>query len=108
MLNTIQELENMRRAGVDSAIFYFSLGLEYAREKQWDNAIEALKTALKKDPGYSAAWKNLGRCYLAAGDYTQGSQVFREGIAIAELRGDWQIAREMRLLLKALKHSAEH
>ncbi len=103
MLNTIQELENMRRAGVDSAIFYFSLGLEYAREAQWPQAIDALKIALKKDPGYSAAWKNLGRCYLAAGDLTQSQQIFREGIAIAELRGDWQVAKEMRLLLKSLK-----
>lgn len=103
MRNTIQELENMRRAGVDSAIFYFSLGLEYARESQWDQAIATLKIALKKDPNYSVAWKNLGRCYLAAGDLTQSQQVLREGIAIAELRGDWPVAKEMRLLLKTLK-----
>ena len=50
-------------------------------------------------PGYSAAWKLLGKALVTA-EPAQAAQAWRSGIAAAEAKGDKQAAREMQVFLR--------
>ena len=91
----IASLLKMLDAGRDSALLRFSLGNEYLKSGEPATAVEHLRAALKQDPLYSAAWKLLGRSLEDSGALDDALQAYREGIRVAEARGDKQAAKEM-------------
>jgi Tfp pilus assembly protein PilF len=101
----IERFEAMLAAGKDGALLRFGLGSEYL--KAGDTALAAmhLREALARDPGYSAAWKLLGKA-LEKSDPRQAAQAWREGIAAAEAKGDKQAAREMQVFLRRVERAA--
>ncbi|MBL0142198.1 MAG: hypothetical protein IPP91_08970 [Betaproteobacteria bacterium] len=101
----IERLEALLAMGKDGALLRFGLGAEYLKAGHRDIAARHLREALAFDPGYSAAWKLLGKA-LEAGDCAQAAESFRRGIAAAESKGDKQAAREMRVFLKRLERDA--
>ena len=96
-------LETMLAGGRDDALLRFSLGNACLVEGDADNAVEHLERAVRHDPGYSAAWKELGRALLAAERPAQAADAWSRGIEAAEARGDVQAAKEMRVFLKRLE-----
>jgi len=71
-----------------------------------DKAVQAaghLREAVRQDPGYSAAWKILGKALQALNDLGGACHAFEQGIEAAERRGDMQAAREMRVFLKRVQ-----
>ena len=57
------------------------------------------------DPGYSAAWKLLGKAAAAAGDAAAAIAAYRAGIEAAERKGDKQAVKEMRVFLRRLERA---
>ena len=55
------------------------------------------------NPDYSAAWKIYGRTLAAAGKQQEAISAFRQGMAVAEKRGDIQAAKEMSVFLRRLE-----
>lgn len=106
MTALIKNLEAMLAAGRDDALLRFSLGTALLGEKQVQQAIGHLERAVTIQPGYSAAWKMLGRAYAMKGDDDQAARAYRSGIAIADQRGDKQAAREMRVFLRRIEKKA--
>src|SRR5215831_10437998 len=51
----------------DGALLRFSLGSEYLKSADLEAAVAHLSAAVEKDPGYSAAWKLLGRALAENG-----------------------------------------
>jgi Tfp pilus assembly protein PilF len=100
---TVDSLEAMLARGQDSPLLRFGLGQEYLKRNQNDRAITHLRAAVEKDPKYSAAWKMLGQALAAAGRNDDATSAYREGIRIAEEKGDIQSAREMGVFLKRLQ-----
>lgn len=96
----IQNLEKMLAAGKDGALLRFSLGNEYLKLEQPAMAAEHLRRAVESDPAYSAAWKILGKALLAAERPADALAAYRQGIAVAEAKGDIQAAKEMRVFAK--------
>lgn len=96
----IQNLEKMLAAGKDGALLRFSLGNEYLKLEQPAMAVEHLQRAVEFDPAYSAAWKILGKALLAAGRPADALGAYRQGIAVAEAKGDIQAAKEMKVFAK--------
>jgi predicted Zn-dependent protease len=95
---TVPAIENLLRmleSGRDNALLRFSLGNEYLKSGEPDRAVEHLEAALKHDPAYSAAWKLLGRALEACERLPAALAAYREGIAVAERKGDKQAAKEM-------------
>jgi Tfp pilus assembly protein PilF len=92
----------MLNRGQDSALLRFSLGNEYISIEEYDTAAEHLARAVELDRNYSAAWKLLGRSLTNTGRESQAISAYREGIAIAEQKGDRQAAKEMTVFLKRL------
>jgi predicted Zn-dependent protease len=91
----------------DGALLRFSLGSEYLKLGDFGEAVIHLIAATRKDPGYSAAWKLLGRALDAAGRRSDALAAYREGIVVAEHKGDKQAAKEMAVFARRLEKALE-
>ncbi|MFN3715863.1 MAG: tetratricopeptide repeat protein [Thiobacillus sp.] len=100
---SITDFEKMLAAGRDSALLRFSLGSEYLKAGQPADAAVHLRCAVGQDPKYSAAWKLLGRALAEAEAWDDALAAYREGIAVAEARGDKQAAKEMRVFARRIE-----
>jgi Tfp pilus assembly protein PilF len=96
----IAAFEKMVAAGKDSALLRLGLGNAYLATGDAARAAEHLRHAVELDPGYSAAWKMLGRA-LAESDLLQEAlDAYRHGIAAAEKKGDKQAMKEMQVFAR--------
>ena len=93
----------MLHAGRDNALLRFSLGNEYAKSGDHAAAITHLRAALAHDREYSAAWKLLARSLEASGATEDALAAYREGVAVAERKGDKQAAKEMTVFARRLE-----
>jgi Tfp pilus assembly protein PilF len=96
----IENLEAMLAAGQDNALLRFTLGSEFFKEDELEQAVKHLRAAVSHDPNYSAAWKIYGKALQAMGDLAEARVAFESGIAAAERHGDVQAAKEMKVFLK--------
>lgn len=87
----------------DGAMLRYSLGSALLAAGDAGQAVLQLREALTFDPEYSAAWKALGKAQLAAGNAAAAAQAWREGIGVADRRGDVQAAKEMAVFLKRME-----
>ena len=102
----IQNFEKMPASGKDNALLRFSLGSEYLKAGDQASAANHLKHAVVLDPKYSAAWKLLGRALVESGQPIDALVAYREGIAVAEAKGDKQGAKEMVVYARRIEKSA--
>lgn len=93
----------MLDGGRDDALLRFSLGSALLAEQRADEALVHLQAAVAHDPGYSAAWKLLGKALFAAGNGDAAANAYRAGIAAAEKKGDQQAMKEMQVFLRRLE-----
>jgi len=101
-----EPLENflaMLASGRDNALLRFSLGNEYLKQGDAVKAAEHLRRAVEHDPKYSAAWKLLGRALTEAEAWSEALAAYRQGIAVAEARGDKQAAKEMSVFARRIE-----
>ncbi len=87
----------------DGALLRFSLGSEYLKSADFEAAVAHLRAAVEKDPGYSAAWKLLGRALAESGRTDEALAAYRKGIEVAEKKGDKQAAKEMTVFARRLE-----
>ena len=99
----LQNLLNLLEAGRDNALLRYSLGNEYLKAAEPLAAAEHLTIAIEHDPLYSAAWKLLGRALEASERHAQALAAYREGIAVAERKGDKQAAKEMTVFARRIE-----
>jgi predicted Zn-dependent protease len=99
----LANFERMLAAGKDGAMLRFSLGNEYMKAGRADVAIGHLRRAVEIDPGYTAAWKALGRALVDSGQADEALAAYREGIAVAERKGDKQAGKEMQVFAKRIE-----
>lgn len=103
MMSITESLEKMLAGGQDNALLRFGLGQAYLKEGDSGRAVEHLRAAVAQDPGYSAAWKLLGKALADSGADEAAISAYEQGIGIAEDKGDIQAAKEMRVFLKRLR-----
>ncbi len=95
-------LEKLLADGKDSALLRFGLGNAYLGAGDALRAVEHLQHAVAFDPGYSAAWKLLGKALTATGLESEALAAYRDGIAAAERKGDKQALKEMQVFARRL------
>ena len=91
----------------DGALLRFSLGSEYLKSGDAHNAQLQLAEAVRRDPAYSAAWKLFGKALAEAGQLQAALDAYRQGIAVAETKGDKQAAREMAVFARRIEKQLE-
>ena len=100
---TLANLLKMFDAGRDDALLRFSIGGEYLKAGDAATAAMHLRAAVEHDPGYSAAWKQLGRSLETSGALQEALGAYRKGIAVAEGKGDKQAAKEMAVFARRIE-----
>lgn len=104
-MSIIDNLEALLAKGQDTALLRFSLGSEYLKAGRYEQAVAHLRTAVKNDPAYSAAWKTLGKALTECGAWREALEAYTNGIAAAEKKGDKQAAKEMQVFKRRLEKS---
>jgi len=102
-MSRLASLEALLARGPDTALLRYSIALEHLNAKQAAEARAHLERAVALDPGYSAAWKLLGKACAELGDADAAAAAYRRGIEAAEQKGDVQAAKEMRVFLARLE-----
>lgn len=92
----------MLEGGRDDLLLRFGLGQALLKAGDNEEAIFHLTQAVKHDPEHSAAWKLLGKAYTAIDQTDKAISTFKEGIRVAEEKGDIQAGKEMQVFLKRL------
>ena len=98
----LRRLEQLLAGGKDGALLRFALGNEYLNGGDAERAVAHLRQALSFDPGYSAAWKLLGKSLLAAQRQEEALRAWRDGVAAAQRKGDKQAMKEMEVFARRL------
>lgn len=105
-MNAADRFEALLASGKDGALLRFSLGMHYLKEGNAARAAEHLRSAVTQDPGYSAAWKLLGKALADCGRRSEAAEAYRSGIEAAGRKGDKQAAKEMTVFLRRLEKAA--
>lgn len=100
---TLDALEKLIGTPRDGSLLRYSLGLEFSKLRQWEKAIEHFRRSVAADPGYSAAWRALGKALEAAGDAEGALGAYRDGIAAARTKGDKQAEKEMAVFARRIE-----
>ncbi len=100
--SAIARFEQLLATGKDGALLRFALGSEYLKIGDATQATVHLQQALAFDPGYSAAWKLLGRSLSAEGRHEDALAAYRDGIAAAQRKGDKQAMKEMQVFARRI------
>lgn len=102
----LESLEKMLAKGTDNALLRFGLGKGYLDAGEADRAVEHLERCVAFDPGYSAAWKLLGKAHLANQAPQAARRAWEQGLAAARAHGDKQAEKEMTVFLRKLDKQA--
>jgi predicted Zn-dependent protease len=101
----IVNLEKLLGGARDNALLRYSLGNEYLKSGDAAGAAVHLREALARDPRYSAAWKLLGRALSESGQPAEALAAYRDGIRVAEAKGDKQAAKEMTVFARRIERT---
>ena len=93
----------MLEKGRDAPLLRFSIGNEYMKLNQPADAVTHFRQAVVLDPNYSAAWKLLGKALTESHALPDALAAYRQGIEVAEARGDKQAAKEMTVFAKRIE-----
>ena len=104
-MNALDNFEKMLASGKDGALLRFSLGNEHMKAGHAGEAVSHLRRAVELDPSYTAAWKLLGRALLDDGHPEDALAAYREGIAVAEHKGDKQAGKEMTVFARRIERA---
>ena len=102
-----EALEKLLAAGREDALLRFSLGNACLKDGDPAAAAGHFRRAVELDPGYSAAWKMLGRSLESAGDLAGAAGAWSRGIEAAQGRGDVQAGKEMTVFLKRVRRKQQ-
>jgi Tfp pilus assembly protein PilF len=100
---SVESLEKLVGTPRDGALLRYSLGVEYSKIGNMAKAIDYLQDAVSKDPGYSAAWRTLGKTLEKEERNTEALQAYRNGIAAAQKKGDKQAEKEMAVFARRIE-----
>ena len=103
----MRNLEKMLADGNDDTLLRFSVGGQYLKAGDPVSAANHLKQAVLLEPKYSAAWNLLGRALVESGQPADALVAYREGITVAEAKGDKQAAQEMIAAARSIEENAK-
>lgn len=102
-MGIIDNLEALLARGQDSPLLRYSLGQEYWKAGQPEQALSHLALAIARNPHHSASWKIYARALADAGRLSDALGAFAQGIEVAERQGDLQAAKEMEVFRRRIE-----
>ena len=102
-MSNMETFKTLLNKGNDNALLRYSLGNEYFKAQDFEQAIIHLERAIELNQSYSAAWKLYAKALSENNQNNEAIIAYEKGINIAEKNGDLQAVREMQVFLKRLK-----
>jgi Tfp pilus assembly protein PilF len=102
-MSNINTFKSLLEKGNDNALLRYSLGNEYFKESNFEEAIIHLIKAIELNENYSAAWKLYAKALAENNQNEKAINAYEKGIKVAEVNGDKQAVKEMQVFLKRLK-----
>ena len=98
-----ERLEKLLAQGRDNALLRFGLGDACLKDHDAEQAALHLAQATVQQPGYSAAWKLLGKALQQLGRLEEAQAAWTTGVTVARQQGDLQAVKEMTVFVKRLQ-----
>ena len=98
-----ERLEKLLAQGRDNALLRFGLGDACLKDHDAEQAALHLAQATVQQPGYSAAWKLLGKALQQLGRLEEAQATWTTGVTVARQQGDLQAVKEMTVFVKRLQ-----
>ncbi|QDU65595.1 tetratricopeptide repeat protein [Engelhardtia mirabilis] len=86
----------------DDTMLLYGLGRKMLDGGHHERAAVHLRHCVEVDPGYSAAWRELGRALEAGGDTDGARTAYTRAIEVAQEKGDLQVVKEAKVFLGGL------
>jgi len=99
----MNKLDSMLEKDAKDPFLPFAIGMEHKKLKQTAEAVEWFKKALERDGGYCVAYHQAALAYEDGGDLESAKRTYREGIAVAQKKGDHHAAEEMEAALSMIE-----
>lgn len=106
-MNQLDTFKALLEKGNDNELIRYSLGNEYFKGKDYEQAIIHLKKAIDFKESFSAAWKLYAKSLAETQQITEAITAYEKGIKVAEENGDIQAVKEMRVFLKRIRNSGD-
>jgi len=77
-MNKIEYFKNLLEKNPENPMVHYSLGLEYYKVKDYENAIKHLTKYLQLQEDEGAAYRTLAKCYEEMGEFQKAIEVLKE------------------------------
>lgn len=94
-------IQLVERSPKDSFARY-GLAMEYARQEQYQQAMEHFQKLWEINPDYAAAYYQAGQVLIKAGQVEEARKIFRQGIEVATRLGAFHAKSELEAALELL------
>jgi tetratricopeptide (TPR) repeat protein len=98
----IAQFRKMANDDPDNELGHFRLGQLLMEAGRFDEAVKSFRRTLELSPHFSKVYQLLGTCLMRLDRRDEAVQVLKEGIAVADERGDNMPREEMARLLGQL------
>lgn len=88
MADRMSQLQEMLAKSPDDVFLHYSLAMEYASARRFDEAVTELRRCMELDGSYLPAFVEAGKCLRSAGRLEEARQVFAAGMELAALQGE--------------------
>jgi Tfp pilus assembly protein PilF len=98
-----EQIEAMLRDGAEDGFLRYCLAMEYKSEGNVEQAVACFRELLRQTPDYVPGYMQLGQLLNQMGHEDEARIVYRDGIAVAQNKGDTHAAGEMAGFLTMLE-----
>jgi predicted Zn-dependent protease len=102
-MSRISKLQKFLDSEPDDSFTRYAIGLEYAKEKKYTEAIQTLEELRGRDPKYIPTYYMLAEYYRESGDKTQAQAICRDGIVTSRAANDLHAMSELQAALDELE-----
>ena len=101
-MSRLEQLQKLVAQSPDDPMTHYVLGLEFANQERWDEAIAAYDRALEVDCNYIAAYYHKARAEIRGGWRESAVGTLRAGQVAARAVGDEKTWAEMQDLAETI------
>ena len=99
---TVEELLELLQDDPNDHMLRYGLGMEYFRAERYREAAETFRQAIRLQPDYSVAYRELARCLVRLDQIAEARQTLVQGKEAAVAKGDLQVIKDVEKLLREL------
>ena len=100
--NRLQILIHLVERNPNDSFALYGLAMEYARQEQYQQAMEHFQKLWEVNPDYAAAYYQAGQVLVKTGQLEEARRIFQKGIEVATRLGDFHATSELEAALGQL------